>query len=81
MCKNVSGFGFVDLIATKTQGVARAKTVLIDVKYYNQEHRSHHTLTDQQKRAGVVILLVEGDGNCRFLEKELDDEKIAKPDT
>jgi len=55
--------------------------MLIDVKYYNQEHRSHHTLTDQQKRAGVVILLVEGDGNCRFLEKELDHEKDSKLDT
>ena len=66
---------------TKTQGVARAKTILIDVKFYNQDNRSHHTLTEQQKRAGVVILLVEGDGNCRFLEKDIENEKIAKPNT
>ena len=82
VCKNVSGHGFVDLIATKSQGgMKQPKVILIDVKYYNKDHRSYTPLSDQQKRAGVCILLVEGDGNCRFIEKELDDEKIAKPDT
>jgi len=74
----VSGHGFVDLIATRTQGAAIARTVLIDVKYYNQENRTYGKLSDVQKRAGVVILIVEGDGNCRFvdetLEKETEDE-------
>jgi len=81
VCKNVSAHGFVDLIATRYQGAAPAKTVLIDVKFYNQDHRSNNGLSDQQKRAGVVILRVEGDGNCRFLEKELDDEKDSELDT
>ena len=67
----------MDLIATRTQGAANAKTVLIDVKYYNQDNRTHGKLSDVQRRAGVVILLVEGDGNCKFLDgKEEDDENI-----
>ena len=81
VCKNVSGHGFVDLIATKSQGGAKAKVMLIDVKYYNKDYRSHTPLSEQQKNAGVVILLVEGDGNCRFIEKDLNNEKIAEPNT
>jgi len=37
-------------------------------------------LNDKQRRAGVVILLVEGDGNCKFIEEDLPDEKDSEPD-
>lgn len=80
VCKNVSGHGFVDLIATRMRG-SGTKTILIDVKFYNKDYRSHTPLSEQQKRAGVIILLVEGDGNCRLLEKDLDNEKDSEPDT
>ena len=74
VCKNVSGHGFVDLICTRTQGAARARTLLLDVKYYSQENRSYGRLSDVQKRAGVKILMVEGDGNCRILDDQTESE-------
>lgn len=79
VCKNVSGHGFVDLIATRIRGNG-TKTILIDVKYYNAENRTYTRLNDKQRRAGVVILLVEGDGNCKFIEEDLPDEKDSEPD-
>jgi len=69
VCKNVSGHGFVDLVATRAQGLRGAKTRLIDVKYYNEDNRTYTKLTDQQRYAGVWILLVHGDGNCEFIDE------------
>ena len=50
------------------------------MKFYNAENRTYTRLNDKQRRAGVVILLVEGDGNCKFIEEELPNEEIAEPD-
>lgn len=70
VAKNVSGWGFFDIVAVKQDGNHKPKEMhLIDVKYFNAENRSYNPLTKTQAWSGVRVLLVADDGHCEFVEK------------
>lgn len=69
VAKNVSSWGFIDLIAIKFQGRGPPKVELIDVKSYNRNSRNYGPLLPEQKWAGVRVLVVHEDGHVEFIEK------------
>ncbi len=69
VAKNVSGWGFFDLVAVKpSAGSREPDTILVDVKSYNQKHYTYSPLTKKQSWSRVRILLVADDGHCEFVE-------------
>jgi len=68
VAKNVSGWGFFDLVAVKEDYNRRPEIILIDVKSYNQKHYTYSPLTKKQGWSGVRVLLVSDDGHCEFVE-------------
>ena len=69
VAKNVSGWGFFDLVAVKpASGSREPETILVDVKSYNQKHYTYSPLTKKQSWSGVRVLLVSDDGHCEFVE-------------
>jgi len=69
VAKNVSGWGFFDLIAVRTQGRSSPLIELIDVKSFNRNSRNYGPLLPEQKFAGVRVLVVHDDGHVEFIEK------------
>ena len=69
VAKNVSGWGFFDLVAVRpSAGSREPETILVDVKSYNQKHYTYSPLTKKQSWSRVRILLVADDGHCEFVE-------------
>jgi len=69
VAKNVSGWGFFDVIAVKEDGNHKPEILLVDVKSYNAQHRAYSPLTKKQSWSGVRVLIVSDDGHCEFIEK------------
>tara|TARA_R100000951_G_scaffold5606_1_gene6076 strand:- start:71 stop:421 length:351 start_codon:yes stop_codon:yes gene_type:complete len=69
VAKNVSGWGFVDLVALKLNGNHKPVIELIDVKSFNETSKSYNPLTLEQKYAGVRVICVHDDGHVDFIEK------------
>lgn len=69
VAKNVSGWGFFDLVAVKQDGNHKPDILLVDVKSYNNNHRTYSPLTKTQSWSGVRVLVVSDDGHCEFIEK------------
>jgi predicted phosphodiesterase len=57
--RNVSPLGLIDIVAIKGDVILK-----VDVKSANASRQN--PLTDKQRAAGVVALLVYVDGNCEF---------------
>ena len=69
VAKNVSGWGFVDLVALKLNGNHKPVIELIDAKSFNETSKSYNPLTLEQKYAGVRVICVHDDGHVDFIEK------------